>query len=270
MTELRPGRRIGEGREAEIFELDEGRVLRLMRKPQSTERSERQAAAMRAAVEAGVPTPEPYEVVVVDGRPGIVMDRVDGPALMTVLARAPWKLFSVARMLGEVHAQLHQVVAPASVPEQRAVLRERILAADALPKRFVDPTLAALERLPEGDRLCHGDFHISNVLVGSAGPAVIDWNMVARGHPTADLARSLLLTRIGEVPPGTPRMIRIGRAAGQGFFLRAYERTYRLHAPVDDASLPDWQAAHVAARFYEGIESEYPALTRFLESYAAR
>ena len=35
-------------------------------------------------------------------------------------------------------------------------------------------------------------------------------------------------------------------------------------------SLERWKIAHVAARFFEGIESEYQALTRYLEARAPR
>ena len=37
---------------------------------------------------------------------------------------------------------------------------------------------------------------------------------------------------------------------------------------VDDASLERWKVAHIAARFSERIEVEYPRLLRFLEARA--
>ena len=257
---------IGEGREAEIFEWGDGQILRLVRDPDGQDRAERQAAAMTAAWKSGVPVPNLRARIQVDGRPGIVMERVDGPSLMRVLARSPWRLFSVARTLGVVHARLNSVVAPAVLPEQRTFLRERIEMAEALPARLARFSLGVLEALPEGNRLCHGDFHVSNLLVGSRGPMVIDWALAARGDPAADFARSVLLIRIGEVPPGTPRMIRMGRRFGQGVFLRAYERSYRRLRRVDEGAMPRWEIVNAAARFAEGIESEYRALARLIES----
>ncbi|MFN2545771.1 MAG: phosphotransferase family protein [Actinomycetota bacterium] len=262
-------RLLGQGREAEIFEWEPGTVLRLLRDPSARERAEHQAAAIRAASGSGAPVAGVRDLIEVDGRPGLVLDRVDGPALMDALARRPWRLLSIARTLGEVHARVHEVRAPDSLPEQRAFLRERIEAApDDLPGPLRSFALRVLEGLPGGDRLCHGDYHVSNVLAGPAGPVVIDWTLVCRGHPTGDFARSLLLTRFGEVPPGTPLVIRTLRGAGQGVFNRAYERAYRRKAAVDDPSIERWQVAHVAARFSEGIMSEYRTLTRFLEARA--
>ena len=264
---LRP---IGEGREAEIFDWGDGQILRLLRDEDGRDRAERQAAAMSAAWKSGVPVPALRARIQVDGRPGIVMERVDGPSLMTVLARSPWRLFSVARTLGAVHARLNEVVAPPVLPEQRAFLRDRIEMAEALPPRLERFALRLLDGLPEGNRLCHGDFHVSNLLVGSRGPMVIDWTLAARGDPAADFARSVLLIRMGEPPPGTPQMIRVGRRVGQGAFLRAYERSYRRHRRVDESAMERWETVNAAARFAERIESEYPALSRLIESRMRR
>jgi len=266
------GRLVGQGREAEIFEWGDGAVLRLMRDPAGGERAAQQVEAMRAALEAGAPVPAARELIEVDGRPGIVMDRVDGPALMDALARRPWTLFSVARTLGELHAKLGTIEAPADLLEQRAFLRMKISGAvgGALPDPLASWALEVLDGLPDGDRLCHGEYHVSNVLATPSGGVVIDWTNVTRGHPTGDFARSVLLTAMGEAPPGTPRIITMLRRSLQGVFNGAYQRAYRRGLAVDDGSLERWKIAHVAARFFEGIESEYQALTRYLEARAPR
>ena len=259
-------RRVGEGREAEIFSWGEAQVLRLLRDPSAGEWADRQAAAMSAASRSGAPVPAVAAQIRVQGRPGIVMERVDGPPLMTVLARSPWKLFSVARMQGALHARLHGVMAPPALPELRGFLRERIERAEALPQSLAAFSLELLDTLPGGDRLCHGDFHVGNILVGPGGPVVIDWTLAARGDPDGDVGRSVMLIRLGEVPPGTPATIRVGRRFGQGLFLRAYERAYRGHRTVDEAAVGRWEIVNAAARFEERIESEYPALERLIES----
>jgi aminoglycoside phosphotransferase (APT) family kinase protein len=265
------GRLVGQGREAEIFEWGDGAVLRLMRDPTWGERARQQEAAMRAALEAGAPVPAVRELVEFDGRPGLVMDRVDGPAMMDALARAPWTLWSMARRLGDLHAKVNSIEAPPVVPDQREYLRGRIAeVGDLIPEHLRTWATEVLDGLPDGDRLCHGDYHVSNVLMGRSGPMVIDWTRVTRGHPTGDFARSLLLTHMGEVPPGTPFMIRLLRRPGQGLFNGAYERAYRRGIEVDDASLERWKVAQIAARFSERIEVEYPRLRRFLEARAPR
>ena len=215
--------------------------------------------------------PAARDLIEVEGRPGIVMERVDGPALTDVLARTPWRLFSVARELGEVHAKVNSIEAPRSLLEQREFLRTKIsIAGPELPPDLAGWALEVLDGLPDGDRLCHGDYHVSNVLAGRSGGVVIDWTNVTRGHPTGDHARSVLLTSMGEVPPGTPKIITVLRRSLQGVFNNAYQRAYRRGIEVDDAALDRWKIVHVAARFGEGIVSEFLRLREFLEARAPR
>ena len=262
-------KRIGEGREAEIFAWGEGSILRLMREPGSGDRADQQLDAMTTAWEAGVPVPAPGRRIDVEGRPGIVMERVAGPDLLTLMGRRPWTVPWVAKTLGTVHASMHEVIGPSSLPTLRESLRERIIAAPALPEDVRARSLRVLEDLPDGDRLCHGDFHPGNLLRSPRGPVAIDWTLVSRGEPTGDFARQPLMLTLGEVPPGTHPVVRYGERYGRGIFLRLYMRTYKRLRPVDDANWSRWQVVQAAARFAERIESEYPALLRFLEAQIA-
>lgn len=88
---------IGEGREAEVFEWRDGLVLRLQRTPGPIARLAFEVAALEAARSAGVPVPQAYEEVVVDGRPGLVMEHLQGPDLLTMIGQKPWLVFASGR-----------------------------------------------------------------------------------------------------------------------------------------------------------------------------
>jgi len=68
--------------------------------------------------------------------------------------------------------------------------------------------------MPDGDRLCHGDFHPINVLGDLAQPLVIDWLDAARGAPAADACRSYLLLRLHAADLAEPYLDAYGRAGG--------------------------------------------------------
>jgi len=53
--------------------------------------------------------------------------------------------------------------------------------------------LSRLEALPDGDRLCHGDFHPWNILGSPSSALVIDWLDATQGSPAADACRAFLL-----------------------------------------------------------------------------
>jgi len=251
--------RIGGGREAEVFALDDGRVLRLARDPGRAGAIDREITALAAARRAGAPVPAVYERVTVQGRPGAVLDRLDAEDLMVRLGRRPWSVWSVGRTLGQIHARLHSVAAPRELPPLRDELRGR-LGSDLVPPHIRDSALARLDELPDGDRLCHGDFHPANLLPARDGYAVIDWTAGSRGHPAADVARTRLLIGGGEVPPDAPLAVRRLEKLGRRFLLAGYLHGYRGEQPLDLAAVERWSSVCAAARLAEDIAGERAAL----------
>jgi aminoglycoside phosphotransferase (APT) family kinase protein len=259
---------IGEGREAEIFAWDDDTVLRVLRPGFDPARVQSEAAAMRAAAGGGVDVPRVYGTITVEGRAGVVMDRVDGPDLITLMGRRPWTLPRAARIVGTEQARMHEVVAPPDLDNLRERARFKIEAAADLPADLAELALATLDGLPDGDRLCHGDFHPGNVLLGAQGPAVIDWANATRGDPAGDLARTRLLLQLGAVPEYMPVLIRRLQAFGRGVLSRRCLRAYERARPVDAALVDRWEIVRAAERIFEGIKPERPALLALLERRA--
>src|SRR5256886_16561091 len=104
-----------------------------MRDPNAAGWADQQAAALSAAWEAGGPVPTPGPRVDVEGRPGLVMERIDGPDMLTTLGRQPWRILGLARIPGPTHARLHEVAGPPSPPPPPEPLRDRIETAPPLP-----------------------------------------------------------------------------------------------------------------------------------------
>src|SRR5262249_34223229 len=118
-------RLVGQGREAEIFEWPNGRVLRLRRGLGTLANVAAEVSAVETARSAGVPAPYIYEQIVVGGRPGLVMDRLHGPDLLSVLGGKPWMVFRSGRVTGAIHAQINAARAAMSLPTVRDVMRRR-------------------------------------------------------------------------------------------------------------------------------------------------
>jgi aminoglycoside phosphotransferase (APT) family kinase protein len=255
---------LAEGREAEVLLRPDGQVLKLWRQPGDGPKAEREHAVCRLLSPLA---PTVHTLVEIDGRPGLIMDRIEGDSLLTQLQRRPHQLFRAARVLARVHVELNSFAAPRELPDLKDVLASRITLADTLPRDHHDLALRLLASLPPGDRLCHNDFHLGNLLGSWDAPVVIDWGWAARGDPTSDVARSDLLQRIGALPPGMTVVFRALAAVGRGLLTDLYVRQYRRLAG-NEPTFDSWRFVHWAARFGDDVPEDRPRLLRLLDRAA--
>jgi len=184
------GQPIAYGRTAEIYAWNQGQVLKLFYDWFGLENIENEARITRAIHASGLPTPAVGEIIRVNARYGLVYERVHGNTMWKMVQRRPWNVFRYGWRMAELQVALHTSTAPADLPSQRHVLEYNINHAEALPAHLRSRVLAALNTMPDGDRLCHGDFYPSNILMTSKGEIIIDWFRASSGNPLADLART--------------------------------------------------------------------------------
>jgi tRNA A-37 threonylcarbamoyl transferase component Bud32 len=86
----------------------------------------------------------------------LVMELVPGETLLDRVRARPWALPGSARLIADLHKRLHTI-------------------------HF------------GGARLVHFDLHPDNVLMGPAGPVLIDWTNARGGDPDADVALTWII-----------------------------------------------------------------------------
>jgi aminoglycoside phosphotransferase (APT) family kinase protein len=256
------GAPLAAGGTAEIFAVDPGRVLKLYWRGASPNAPEREAERARAAHAAGAPCPAVLDVLPADDRFGVVFERVQGPSMLQAMAADLSNAESLVRSLARLHAQLHALDG-AGLPPQREHLSRRI-ALSPLNHRLRATVLSVLSKLPDGNALCHGDFHPGNVLMSAEGPSVIDWFDAVRGHPAADVARTLLLLQYARAP---------GDAAfetARSDLTALYLQEYRSLREVSSDALQAWALPVATARLAEPIAGqERTTLMRLIEGMLA-
>ena len=198
------GEPIALGYTAEVYSWNEEYVLKLFHEWFPPDRARYEARIARVVQNAGLPVPAVGEMIEVDGRLGLIYERVVGPSMLDVLTAKPWLFLHLARRLAELQTQMHDIEGVGELPSQHDKLREKIQAAPMLSSGLRKAVLDALDKLTEESRLCHGDFHPGNILMTGKGTVVIDWIDVSRGNPVGDIARSSLLIEAGVPPEGTP------------------------------------------------------------------
>ena len=253
------------GRTAEIYAWDEGRVLKLYYDWCPRSWIEHEARIGRQIVEAGLPAPQVFDLVQVDGRGGIVYERIDGRSALDALAARPWSINRIGAQIAGLQAQIHERQLPelGSLHESLAAAISR---ANGLPERLRDAALSRLAELPEAGTLCHFDFHPGQVMLSARGPVILDWMTAVRGHPAADLARTSILYGVGDAP-GAGLWMRALIMLARKQLWRAHESHYlALNPRVKRDQIRAWLLPVAAARFEEGIAPERAGLLSLMHS----
>ena len=248
---------VAQGRTAEIYAWDDRHVLKLYREWCPPDWVDYEARIARAVYEAGVPSPEAGEIVEVDGRRGLMYERLEGISMLEDMNARPWRLWQYARSLGELHARVHEKLIT-GLPSYKDRLRYDIGEASQLPDELRQKALAMLEQLPDGQNLCHGDFHPGNVLLTKHGPVAIDWITACSGSPWADVTRTSLILSIGAKAAGR-QVNPLIRAAIQ-LYRRTYLGRYRAFRQDTTNEVRRWTSVIAAARLSENIAPEREAL----------
>lgn len=252
---------IGEGRTAEVFAWGEARALKLYRPefPQEWILREAHIAETVGKVCPFAPASDGL-IEIEDGgvrRTGLLYERVSGPTMLQAIVRQPWRLPALTRQFARLHAALHDIRGPAlaGLPRQRDQIRgdiRRSPVSEAVKRR----ALAALERRPAGDSLCHRDFHPDQVIMAPRGLVVLDWLTAGVGDPVSDIARTSLMISARSLPPNYPPLKAALLQLLRGAMHRLYLRDYGQARPFDRAELEAWRAILAIGRLTEHIPGE--------------
>src|SRR3954465_8404406 len=116
------GEKIGEGAFSEAYAWAPGQVVKLFKAGVSRQLGRHEVRMIRAVLAPGLPVPEVFGEVTLDGRFGIVMQRLDGPTLWQ-LSRTGAVTFEQAGAIDAALAMsVHKTSPPPEVPSMLAYM----------------------------------------------------------------------------------------------------------------------------------------------------
>ena len=142
--------------------------------------------------ETGLNIPAILEVTMVDGKWAIVSEYIKGKTLAQLMQENPEKKDEYLELLVDIQLDMHRHTCP-MLGKLKDKMNRKISMSDLdATTRYELHT--RLEGMPKHNKVCHGDFNPSNIIITEDGtPYILDWSHATQGNASADVARTYLL-----------------------------------------------------------------------------
>ncbi len=142
--------------------------------------------------ETGLNVPKIIEVTKINGKWAIVSEYIQGKTLARLMEENPDKKDEYLEKFVDWQIEVQSKKCPL-LTKLRDKMNRKINLTN-LDESIKYELHTRLEGMPKHDKLCHGDFNPSNIIVKDDGTAYfIDWSHATQGNASADVARTYML-----------------------------------------------------------------------------
>ncbi|MBR4859097.1 MAG: phosphotransferase [Clostridia bacterium] len=142
--------------------------------------------------ETGLNIPKVLEVTMIDGKWAIVSEYIKGKTLAQLMAEDEDKKSEYLELLVDLQLEVQSKTCPLLNKLKDKMNRKISLSELEATTKYDLHT--RLEGMPKHNKVCHGDFNPSNIIIAEDGTAyILDWSHATQGNASADAARTYLL-----------------------------------------------------------------------------
>ncbi|MDN6195034.1 MAG: aminoglycoside phosphotransferase family protein [Atopostipes suicloacalis] len=149
--------------------------------------------------EIGIQIPHLEEVRLLEDERAIVMEYIEGKTLEELIHENPEKIDEYLELFVDLQMSVHKERSPLLNKlhdKMRRKMSETGL--NATIRYELDARLAGM---PKHNKVCHGDFIPSNIMITDEGEAyILDWSHVTQGNASQDVARTYLRFYLNDEP----------------------------------------------------------------------
>jgi len=182
---------IGTGAQAEVYLL-ENQAVKVFKHNYDRTEVFYEAMVTSAIEKTNLPIAKVHQVINVEDRMAIVMEYIKGASLQDHIQRDFENLQKYISDMVYLQMEIHSKRAKLPI-NLKDKLRNRITNSDSLSTLEKEKLVSRLNNLPEGDTLCHGDYHGYNIIEQDGQYFIIDWIDAANGNPDGDVCRTYML-----------------------------------------------------------------------------
>lgn len=262
---MEKGKLLGKGMTAEVYAWGEDKVLKLFLDKYNNEWVKREAVIGQKIHEAGVPSPAVFDMVEIDGRKGIIFERISGKTITDSLMKEPLMFCNSVYQMAEFQYKIHTCSAE-GIPSQKERFAYAIHLSSEILGDKVKKILDYVDRLPDGNQICHGDFYLSNIMVSNNKFVAIDWSSGYRGDPAGDVAKTCLIISSPAVLPGTPDILGAMSLYPKWLTYWNYLYEYMRISKIKFENIDAWMLPVAAVKLKDKIPGEEKWLMKMINN----
>lgn len=180
------------GNTAQIY-LYENKIVKVFNDFLPDTESSYEANKQKFAHSCGLSVPKIFDVTTIDGKQAIIMEFVKGKTIGDTLSENMEQAEYYMNISIDIQQKIHMIVADSLEPMSLKLSRQ-IESAQQLDKRHKSALLQKMDTITYKKRLCHGDFHMFNLILSDNNQVtIIDWVDSSAGDLRADVYRTYLL-----------------------------------------------------------------------------
>jgi len=246
---------IGSGRYSDVFDFN-GYVLKLYKKCMENGSVEKEYYFSKLAYDNKILTAEPKSIICEENRKGIIFQKINGQTLLNIIISNPIKIKKLLKNFVKLQSQIHSIELNNCKYTVKDHLRGSIKRNDQIENDDKDLIQEYIKKLPDGNSLCHGDFHPENVIFDNNEYYVIDWMTGMQGSIAADVARTEMILKNADIPGIKPKAIKLILQIFQKIFSKMYIKGYCKISMLKRKDINIWKLPLYIARLEENNSKE--------------
>ncbi len=235
---------IGQGNTANVYEWEDGKVLKLFHQGYPIDSVKREFENAKRLNAMNFQKPKVFEIITVEEQHGILYEKVNGISIFDWLM-STGDIKGCALKIAKLQDEINENKAYDFMDYKEFLhnnLQRLVLSEDLEAKKQGQEMLHLLTTLKDGENLCHGDFHPGNIFIKEDEVTVIDFMNCCRGPREYDIARSLYLIQYSPIPQNMPGVEELSKVREQ---LADYYLQYR---EISRDELKDYLAVIITSR----------------------
>jgi hypothetical protein len=261
------GKILGSGQTATVYEYED-KVIKVFAESTPYKSIEYEFNIGLAINSLPVKAPRTYELIKLCNQFCIVYEKAEGILLRTSLEDTPHKVIRIAKHMAQLHLEIHKNTVNDFIGQserfERLIRKSEEILGDLTGK-----ICTYLNELPQCSNLCHGDFHLDNIITGNSD-YTLDWTNAYKGYPLGDVARTMIILKSPFIPNDASVLVKTFAKPLKSLLLKHYLNYYFRHSKFSKPDMKQFILPLLAARLSENLPEERKWLMNLITEEVSR